>query len=298
MDNSFALGPVLKGWFKKWDWPQSITEGVARAKGWENGPWASQISICMSGRLTPKPAFFMALGDFNRVVAERDFGGISDRRVIDRLRNGQPLTHGNGVPWTGLDFFACYVGELKGPKPTIEMLTQEQVDEWQIEIRACFRELVLASMETPFKVWKAIADDCISNGVSREDVEFVQEVVSGLRDFTVEEASRLTIRYPDKPLIAAMIKVQEAAGGSLERLKKLLAYRSSLEAESFPLPPGTPPPERIFGFDVSDSGHVMLAMRLRKGYSGRATAPPHGRQSNTGVTKSSKQLSAGNNLCL
>ena len=298
MDNSSALGPVLKAWFKKWDWPQSITEGVARAKGWENGPWASQISICMSGRLTPKPAFFMALGDFNRCVSERDFAGISDRRIIDRLRNGQPLTHENGVPWTGLDFFACYVGELKGPEPTLDMLTQEQADAWQIEIRACFRELVLATMETPFKVWKKVADECISNGLSPEDVAWTQEVVSGLRDVTVEEATRMALKYPEAPLIKAMIKIQEGAGGSLERLKKLLAYRSGLKAGSFPLPAGMPPPERTFGFDVSDSAGVMLALRLRKGYSGRATALPHGRQSNTGVTKSSKHFPAGNNLCL
>ena len=92
MDNSERLGPVLKGWFKQWDWPQSVTEGVARAKGWENGPWASQISICMSGRLTPKPAFFEALGEFNRVVAERDFAGVTDRRLIDRYINHYRLS--------------------------------------------------------------------------------------------------------------------------------------------------------------------------------------------------------------
>lgn len=297
MDNSFALGPVLKGWFKKWDWPQSITEGVARAKGWENGPWASQISICMSGRLTPKPAFFMALGDFNRVVAERDFGGISDRRIIDRLRNGQPLTHENGVPWTGLDFFACYVGELKGPEPEIDTLTQEQVDEWQKEIRLCFRELVLATMETPAKTWKTVADEWIGIGVSPEDVEFAQEVISGLTDLTVEQASRLVIKYPNKPLINAILKLQEAAGGDTDRIKKLLTYRSGLEP-GCPLPPGLPPPERVFGFDTSDSGNVMLAFRLRKAYAGGANMPPHGRQSNTGATKSPKHLPAGNNLCL
>ena len=58
MDDSRLLGPILKIWFSRNGWPQSVTEGIARAKGWTEGPWASQISHCMQGRLTPKPATF------------------------------------------------------------------------------------------------------------------------------------------------------------------------------------------------------------------------------------------------
>ena len=89
-DDSKLLGPVIKAWFKANEWPQSVSEGLARAKGWEAGPWASQISICMSGRLQPKPPFFVALGMFNQAVAERDFVGVTDRRLMDRLMAGQP----------------------------------------------------------------------------------------------------------------------------------------------------------------------------------------------------------------
>ena len=72
----------------------------------------------------------MALGEFNRVVAERDFKEISDRRLVDRLRNGQPLTHDNGVPWTGIDFFSCFVGELQAPSDGLKGITQADVDHW------------------------------------------------------------------------------------------------------------------------------------------------------------------------
>ena len=78
------LGPVIKAWFKANDWPQSVSEGLARAKVGRSA-LASQISICMSGRLQTA-AFFVALGLFNRAIAERDFVGVTDRRLMDRLR--------------------------------------------------------------------------------------------------------------------------------------------------------------------------------------------------------------------
>ena len=263
MDDSRLLGPVLKTWFKQWDWPQSVTEGVARAKGWENGPWASQISICMSGRLTPKPNFFVGLGEFNRVVAERDFAGLTDRRLIDRLRSGQPLTHEDGVPWTGLDFFACYIGQLKGPevKTTI---TQEDVDFWQAEVRACWKELVLTMMEPPGKVWQAMAAECKKRGLDNEDLVEAQEIIIGLQDATVEMASRLAIKYPSNPLIHSMIALQEAAGGDLAQLKKLLTWRGGMQPSDFPLPSGMPaitPTKRPMGFDIKYLSGGMLAMR-------------------------------------
>nr|BAR36010.1 hypothetical protein [uncultured Mediterranean phage uvMED] len=252
MDNSERLGPVLKAWFKQWDWPQSVTEGVARAKGWENGPWASQISICMSGRLTPKPAFFEALGTFNRVVAERDFASIIDRRLLDRLRNGQPLTHEDGIPWTAVDFFACYTGQLQGPEVR-KQVTQEDVDIWQAEVRACWKELVLTVMETPAAVWKLMAVECKKRGLEGDDLKTAQEIIIGVQDATLAVASRLAIKYPDKPLIYSMIALQEAAGGDLAHLKKLLAWRSGIQPADFPLPSGMPvimPTKRPLGFDV------------------------------------------------
>ena len=80
----------------------------------------------------------MALGEFNRVVAERDFKEISDRRLVDRLRNGQPLTHDNGVPTAR--FFSRFVGELQAPSDGLKGITQADVDHWTAEVSSCFRE--------------------------------------------------------------------------------------------------------------------------------------------------------------
>ena len=116
MEDSRLLAPVIKAWFKSNDWPQSVSEGLARAKGWTAGPWASQISICMSGRLTPKPAFFVAMGMFNEAVAERSFQGVTDRRLMDRLLAGQPICHDDGVPMDRHGFFWLLHRPVKAPK--------------------------------------------------------------------------------------------------------------------------------------------------------------------------------------
>ena len=67
---------------------------------------------------------------FNEAVAERDFVGVTDRRLMDRLKAGQPICHEDGVPWTAMDFFGCYIGAVKPPKSLVEpaeVVTQEDV---------------------------------------------------------------------------------------------------------------------------------------------------------------------------
>lgn len=237
MEDSRFLGPVIKAWFKANDWPQSVSEGLARAKGWTAGPWASQISICMAGRLTPKPAFFVAMGMFNEAIAERDFIGVTDRRLMDRLKAGQPICHDNGVPWNAMDFFGCYIGAVTPPKSLTEKkveLTQEDIDHWVTELRLAFRELVLASMnpEGPRAVWDEVARLAISNGISPEEAEFTQEVIAGLRDLPVEEGKRMIVKHPNKPLIKALQQLTEGVGGNLERLIALDKFRGSLDAKT------------------------------------------------------------------
>ena len=236
MDDSKFLGPVIKAWFKANDWPQSVSEGLARAKGWEIGPWASQISICMSGRLQPKPPFFVALGLFNQAIAERDFVGVTDRRLMDRLRAGEPIVHDGccperscaaGVPWNAMDFFGCYIGvisppEFAAPKPEI---TEEQVEQFVEALRDGFRELCLSAMnpDGPKAVWNEIAKRSLVKGCAPEDVEYAQEVVSGLRGVTVAEAERFAMKYKTCPVADAMDAMAKGLGGNLKELLQLHA---------------------------------------------------------------------------
>ena len=224
MDDSKLLGPVIKAWFKANEWPQSVSEGLARAKGWEAGPWASQISICMSGRLQPKPPFFVALGMFNQAVAERDFVGVTDRRLMDRLLAGEPITHEDGVPWNAMDFFGCYIGAIKPPKKieqSAPLPTPEETEEAWSVVRESFRELVLAAMdpEGPKAVWANIAKAAIERGMAVEDVEYVQEIIAGLRQVSPQELQRLRTKYPVCPVLESLY--EKGGSANLEKLIRM-----------------------------------------------------------------------------
>jgi len=262
-DNSSLLGPIVKAWFARNEWPQSVSEGLARSKGWTCGPWASQVSICMSGRLTPKPNFFRGLGQFNAAVAERDFIGVTDRRLMDRLKRGEPLCHDDGTPWTAADFFAAYVGLLEPPAdlltPPKPELTQEMVDQWAEQIRDAFRKLTLVAMSPPGVIWLEIKAIMVKEGIAAEDIDWTQEVLCGLTEATVEMASRTMVKYPQFPLISTMLFLQVKYGGETTELKKFKDWRASLPQPQNPdelykgLPKVEPDSQRRIGFDPEAS---------------------------------------------
>jgi hypothetical protein len=266
-DCSALLGPIIKAWFARNAWPQSVSEGLARSKGWDCGPWASQISICMSGRLTPKPNFFRGLGQFNQAVAERDFVGVKDRRLMDRLKQGVPVTHPNGVPWTASDFFAAYLGALEAPAellaPPAPKLTQEMVDQWADQARTGFRQLSLLMMSPPGAVWAEIKTELLAEGVALDDIDWTQEVLCGLTEATVDQAARTMVKYTDFPLIKVLINLQGKYGGETTDLKKFYDWRADLpqpvDTEELYPPEPKPSDQRRMGFDSQSMSSVVLA---------------------------------------
>ena len=120
--NRQAFADTLKQWLALNNWPQSITESVANAKGNATGPWGSQISYAVNAKHTPEPNFFVAIGWFNMIIATRDFQDIP-AKICAKLIDSQPLCHDNGEPYESTDFFRLYVGILKPPvlrQPTLE----------------------------------------------------------------------------------------------------------------------------------------------------------------------------------
>jgi hypothetical protein len=61
------------------------------------------------------PHTFQALGLANEMLAQDFRGTIRDRTLHDRIYNATPICHENGKPWTAVDFFAAFVGELEIP---------------------------------------------------------------------------------------------------------------------------------------------------------------------------------------
>ena len=226
------FGTVLRAWFARNEWPQMVAEQVARAKGSKIGPWASQMSNAMQGKLEPKPPFFVALGWFNQIVTERDFVGITDRRLIDRLLNGQPLTHDDGQPWTAVDFFALYVGdvpapgeEAEDPKEQEPPLTQEMVDKWLEGLRLAFRECCKALMAPPGETWKLVCEYAVRDfDTSAEDLEWTQECIAGVTKATVEQATNVRRKYARSPVINSILKIIDENGGQALKTRELLEF--------------------------------------------------------------------------
>ena len=226
------FGEVLRAWFLRNEWPQLVAEQVSRAKGSKIGPWASQMSNAMQGKLEPKPNFFIALGWFNQVVTERDFEGITDRRLIDRLLNGQPLTFENGQPYTAVDFFALYIGDLgvpgveEAPKIQEPQLTQEMLDTWAEGLKLTFREACKALMSPPGETWRVIAKRMETDyGITGEDLEWTQEVIAGIIETTLKQAVNMRRKHGNtQPLLNCILQVIKENGGDLDHIKKLLSF--------------------------------------------------------------------------
>ena len=220
------FGPVLKEWFRRNEWPQITAERVARAKGSKIGPWASQMSNTMAGKIEPKPNFFVALGWFNEVILTRDFVGITDRRLVDQLKGSEALCHDNGQPFTAVDFFALYLGKLEKPEGYLddELITQEMVGMWAEGLKLTFAEVCRSLMVPPGAAWKVVAKACADDyGIIGDDLAWVQDVIAGITDPTVEQATRMRAKYGDtQPLINVMLSIINANGGELTEVTQLL----------------------------------------------------------------------------
>ena len=217
------FGPVVKEWFRRNGWPQIVAEKVAREKGSVIGPWASQLSNTMSGKIEPKPNFFMAMGWFNEVILTRDFHDITDRTIKDLLVNSEALTHDNGQPFTATDFFALYLGDIQAPESYYQVInsqiTPEVVKAYWENIREIFRELRMEMMMQPFEVWQKLESLLKEQQIPSDDIHWFRECLVE-RLPTVEECTRMRHKYPEMPVIQALTIMKEQCGGSADRLGK------------------------------------------------------------------------------
>ena len=152
MDNSTAkqtFGSAIARWFRQNDWPQKICERWSECDGRGiKGPWASQISQVVHGRLDPRTIFFDALGDFNHAVAEQDLTRIQqvDQELYERLAAGKPFLLDDRQPATATDFFSMFVGEMLVP----DFYRGNEFTDADVEalFRGCGQMLEYVCMET------------------------------------------------------------------------------------------------------------------------------------------------------
>ena len=225
MENSRLLGPVIRAWFQKNEWPQNVGEGWAKATDYPWGPWGSQISICMNENLQPKPTFFIALGEFNRAVSERDIVQITDRRLRDRLKNGEPITHPDGTPYRAHDFFRVYIGDLVPEGYLAEPpVTQDDLDIWIAKWREHFRDAVLELCTTRAEVWALLRED-LESTLEPEEQDWIKEILCELHEPQLAEMEQKIMKHKQfRPIVTAFGKLGgDKVENDLEDMRKKLA---------------------------------------------------------------------------
>jgi hypothetical protein len=221
---TFAL--TLKRWFAANDWPQRITDEWAKDEGVNapNGPWASQMCAAMKGdTYSPRAEFFLALASFNDYIAKQDFKGLQNSKLRDRLLGCRPLQTDDGILYGGAEFWSLFAGLTQPPewlasKPG--QFTQEEMDEWVRIQRENFRKISLKHMCSRAEAWDMLKAEMEKyEDTSPDDLDWVQEILSGLVDPTADEGIRRAQHAQrGTPLLLAM----EVLLGSVESKKQSL----------------------------------------------------------------------------
>jgi len=222
------FGQYILTWFKKNDWPQSITESVAKEIGIEGGPWASQVSTAINGKLDPKVAFFIAKGNFNAYIHAGDFSKIKDINLRDKLKGSKAFTHNNGRPFDGADFFRLFTGLIEVPKKykkAESKVNAETLKEYQKELIAYSVKIKRQEMLKPKEFWELFLKQPYTKTIKENDLDIINDLLRDDLILTKDIVLRFTKSYGKCPIITclkSMSKIKPSA--------RLLELNSILEA--------------------------------------------------------------------
>jgi len=214
-DAKLIFAQTLKRWFKSNSWPQAITDSWAKDPGIQapSGPWASQICGAMKADFHPRVEFFLAMARFNQFIADQDLRSVTASKLRDRLKDAKPLATDAGQLYGATEFFGLFTG-LLGPPAAFaktDELTQEDVDAWTLLMRENFKKISLLHMCSRAEAWKMLTEEMGkvsgADGISfaHDDFTWLQEVLIGLIDPTVDDAKRVAVRSQQaQPLQEAM----------------------------------------------------------------------------------------------
>ena len=218
-EGKLAFARVVKIWLRENGWPQKITDDWARDPGVlaPNGPWASQICAALKAEFHPRVEFFLALGRFNQVVAEKDLRNVTDAKVKARLLDAKPLVDDSGKVYGAAEFFALMSGLSDGPSAYTRPATdfsEEDAAEWTLLMRQNFKEVCLQNMCSRAEGWELLKQTIYDIGhkvgehLSQEDVDWAREVLAGLHDPPAAELVRVAKRHArHRTLEEAMTKL-------------------------------------------------------------------------------------------
>lgn len=109
------FGRLLRSWRQVNGWTQYTAYRWAKGAGFQ-AMAPSTLCVFEQGKAAkPRPESFFALGETNRRLLLKDYGGIHDSCLRDEITDAEPLTDDDGRAWTPVDFWSCHVGQRRVP---------------------------------------------------------------------------------------------------------------------------------------------------------------------------------------
>ena len=105
------FGNAIRIWFRMNRWSQDVPHHFAKERDM-SGPWNSQMSLLMSGKLDPKAQFWISLEEFNFAVSKQDLKDL-DEGLVKRMTLKQPFITADGKDADAQAFYGMFIGRTK-----------------------------------------------------------------------------------------------------------------------------------------------------------------------------------------
>ena len=102
------FGHFLASWRRRCGWSQYELPRWGKLSGFV-APSNGAISGLENGETeSPRMALFAGLAEANRRIAEGDFSGVTDRKLLNRLQEAVPVVDATGRPWEFQEFVSAF----------------------------------------------------------------------------------------------------------------------------------------------------------------------------------------------
>ena len=111
------FGKMLRRWRVLNSWTQyTAGEFANSAEPPMDAPSHSGASEIENAKITqPRNAYFLFLGELNQRIADQNWRGVTQRRILDQLKDSRAITDEQGRPWDAAQFWSCHAGILQPP---------------------------------------------------------------------------------------------------------------------------------------------------------------------------------------
>ena len=154
------FGAAVRNWFRHEGFSQEVPHRFAHELGL-NGPWNSQISLLMAGKLDPKAQFWISLERFNEVIATQNFTNIDELSVIKRLEGKKPMILDDGTVADAIDFFGMFIGKVQWHQKyqSEPLLSDEDAERLGNALIKAIESIQLNECVTRKELWQQIEQD-------------------------------------------------------------------------------------------------------------------------------------------